>query len=595
MKNNEEFDPIISEIIKDLYSHISKRRKGQLFVLIFVMIISSFAEVFSIGAVIPFIGLITNPDSFSSNQYILSLSQFFSIENDGQLLFVITLIFISLTIISASIRAFSVWLQTRLTHLIGADLAAKAYENTLGQSYEFHVMNNSAKLISTIFAKISTMLNRVVTPCLGIIHSFFMTITIVTGLFLLSPFIGISIFAALAFAYIVITLFIKRVVSKNGKIVADELNNVMKKLQEGLGGIRDIIIDNTQNLFLKNFINSDYPQRIASSKLEFISLSPRMLVEMIGLIIFAIVTYFLASNDPTANFVPLLAAIALGAVRLLPFLQGAYSGWSYINAHRFIVNDVLEILMPPDREIAGVSDPIDTFNEEIKLANISFSYAESSSKVLDNVSLTIKKKTKVGIVGQTGGGKSTLMDLIMGLLNPTEGGIFVDGEELTYKNIISWQSKISHVPQSIYLLDGSVYENIAFGLEKKEINLDRAIECAKAAMIHETVRDFEKGYDTKIGERGSRLSGGQRQRIGIARALYKNSEIIFFDEATNALDSQTELKIMESIYSFSKDITIFIVAHRLETLQKCNLILEVKNSDVVVYSNIDEFSSLNHQ
>ena len=183
----------------------------------------------------------------------------------------------------------------------------------------------------------------------------------------------------------------------------------------------------------------------------------------------------------------------------------------------------------------------------------------------------------------------------MGLLNPTEGGIFVDGEELTYKNIISWQSKISHVPQSIYLLDGSVYENIAFGLEKKEINLDRAIECAKAAMIHETVRDFEKGYDTKIGERGSRLSGGQRQRIGIARALYKNSEIIFFDEATNALDSQTELKIMESIYSFSKDITIFIVAHRLETLQKCNLILEVKNSDVVVYSNIDEFSSLNHQ
>ena len=190
----------------------------------------------------------------------------------------------------------------------------------------------------------------------------------------------------------------------------------MKKLQEGLGGIRDIIIDNTQNLFLKNFINSDYPQRIASSKLEFISLSPRMLVEMIGLIIFAIVTYFLASNDPTADFVPLLAAIALGAVRLLPFLQGAYSGWSYINAHRFIVNDVLEILIPPKRNIARPGS-INSFNEEIKINNISFSYAESSIKVLDNVSLVINKNQKLVLLAKQEGGKSTLMDLIMGLLN----------------------------------------------------------------------------------------------------------------------------------------------------------------------------------
>ena len=369
----------------------------------------------------------------------------------------------------------------------------------------------------------------------------------------------------------------------------------MKKLQEGLGGIRDIIIDNTQNLFLRNFISSDYPLRIASSKLEFVSLSPRMLVEMIGLIIFAIVTYILASSDPTADFVPLLAAIALGAVRLLPFLQGAYSGWSYINAHRFIVSDILEILIPPKRNMIARPGSINSFLEEIKINNLSFSYAESSIKVLDNVSLVINKNAKVGIVGQTGGGKSTLMDLIMGLLEPTNGQILIDEEELTDKNIVSWQSRISHVPQSIFLLDGSVYENIAFGLEKNEMNLSRVVECAKAAMIHETIQNFDHGYDTKIGERGSRLSGGQRQRIGIARALYKESEIIFFDEATNALDSKTELEIMKSIYSFSKDITIFIVAHRLETLQQCNLILEVKDSNIISYSNIDEFSRLNQQ
>ena len=205
---------------------------------------------------------------------------------------------------------------------------------------------------------------------------------------------------------------------------------------------------------MKNFINSDYPLRIASSKLEFVSLSPRMLVEMIGLIIFAIVTYILASNDPTADFVPLLAAIALGAVRLLPFLQGAYSGWSYINAHRFIVSDVLEILIPPDREMIARPGSINSFLEEIKINNLSFSYAESSIKVLDNVSLVINKNAKVGIVGQTGGGKSTLMDLIMGLLEPTNGQILIDEEELTDKNIVSWQSKISHVPnQYIYLMD----------------------------------------------------------------------------------------------------------------------------------------------
>ena len=589
-KNNE---PEISEIIKSLYRHISKRRKKQLLVLVFVMIISSFAEVFSIGAVIPFIGLITNPASFSNNEYILIVSDFFEIKNNDQLLFLITSIFIGLTIISATIRAFSVWLQTRLTHLIGADLAAKSFSNTLRRSYEFHVINNSAKLISTIFAKISTMLNRVITPCLGIIHSFFMTLTIVTGLFLLSPFVGITIFVSLAIAYLLITYLIRRVVLMNGKIVADELNNVMKKLQEGLGGIRDIIIDNTQDLFIKNFVNSDYPQRVASSKLEFISLSPRMLVEMIGLIIFAIVTFLLAKGDPTANFVPLLAAIALGAVRLLPFLQGAYSGWSYINAHRFIVSDVLEVLEEPSLEHISSPKAINSFNREIRVEDMSFSYLKASGRVLNNVSFAIKKKSKVGIVGQTGGGKSTLMDLMMGLLRASEGNIYVDDEKLSEKNILSWQSKISHVPQSIYLLDGSVYENIAFGLEKKQINIERAIECAKVALIHETVSAFENGYDTKIGERGSKLSGGQRQRIGIARALYKNSEIIFFDEATNALDSDTENKIMESIYKFSKDITIFIVAHRLDTLKECDLIIEVKNNNVILHSDLNTYLQKN--
>ena len=589
--SSKESQPLISEIITQLFEHISGRRRKQLLVLIFVMILSSFGEVFSIAAVIPFIGLITNPSALLSNEYLIEISKFFGIQGSDSLLVFFTFIFVTLTVFSALIRGFSVWLQTRLTHLIGADLAAKAYKNTLHQSYEFHVMNNSSNLISTIFAKISTMLNRVVTPCLTIIHAIFMVATIVTGLFVLSPFVGISIFASLFFTYLIITFFIKRVVSTNGKIVANEMNNVMKKLQEGLGGIRDIIVDNTQNLFLSNFVKSDYPLRIASSKLEFISLSPRMLVEMIGVIIFAIVTFFLAKDDPSGNFVPLLAAIALGAVRLLPFMQGAYSGWSYINAHRFVASDVIEMLGQSEQRNLSDSNQIINFQKSIKIDNLSFLYQGSSEKILNNITLDIPKQSKVGIVGETGGGKSTLIDLIMGLLSPTNGSILIDEKDLNNSNIISWQSKISHVPQNIYLLDGSVYENIAFGLEKNDIDLEKVIECAKASKIHETISSLSRGYDTEIGERGSKLSGGQRQRIGIARALYKDSKVLFFDEATNALDSKTENEIMQSIYAYSKNITIFIIAHRISTLAECNIILEVKNKSINTYTSIEEFEN----
>jgi ABC-type multidrug transport system fused ATPase/permease subunit len=351
----------------------------------------------------------------------------------------------------------------------------------------------------------------------------------------------------------------------------------MKVLQEGLGGIRDILIDGTQSIYCNAYRSADLPLRRARADNQIFSAAPRFLIEAIGIVLIALIAYSLTGREGgVAAAIPVLGALAIGAQRLLPILQQLYSSWSSLYGAEASLNDVLDLINQPLPSYArGVRDNPIQFNRFIKLNNVSFRYSNKSPWVLEEINLEIPKGVRIGFIGTTGSGKSTLLDILMALLSPSLGSLEIDETIISENNSRTWQSHIAHVPQSIFLTDATVLENIAFGVPIENINHQLVEKVARQAQIEETIQSWEKNYQTYIGERGVRLSGGQRQRIGIARALYKQAKILVFDEATSALDNKTEAAIMKVIDSLGKDITVLIIAHRLTTLKNCDLVLEL--------------------
>jgi len=323
--------------------------------------------------------------------------------------------------------------------------------------------------------------------------------------------------------------------------------------------------------------------------LGIVSASPRFMIEALGMVLIAILAYVMAQrSEGLTGAIPVLGALALGAQRLLPTLQQAYSSFSMIRGNRATFEDVIDLLdQPMPNEGTGLVEPI-AFEQDIKLNNLSFQYAKQSPLVLKNVDVTISKGSRVGFIGSTGSGKSTLIDVVMSLLKPTQGSLDIDGQAITTSNHRAWHAHLSHVPQSIFLADSSIAENIAFGVPKALIDMQRVQLAAQQAQIAQTIEGWQDGYETFVGERGVRLSGGQRQRIGIARALYKQANVIIFDEATSALDNATEREVMQAIDSLGKDLTVLIVAHRLSTLKHCTHIIELKHGEVVRQGGYDE-------
>lgn len=300
------------------------------------------------------------------------------------------------------------------------------------------------------------------------------------------------------------------------------------------------------------------------------------------MLLIAALAYTLAQqSDGIAKAIPVLGALALGAQRLLPVLQQAYGAWSSIQGGKASLQDTLELLDQPLPDYAGqpAAKPL-PFRQYINLNQLSFRYSPQTPWVLKNLDLRIVKGSRVGFIGATGSGKTTLLDIVMGLLQPTDGMIEIDGQSITTSNNRSWQAHIAHVPQAIFLADSTIEENIAFGVPKNQIDHERVRQAAHQAQIAEIIETWPKHYQTFVGERGIRLSGGQRQRIGIARALYKQADVIIFDEATSALDNETEQAVMQAIEGFSEDLTILIIAHRLTTLKNCTQIVELGNGGI---------------
>jgi ATP-binding cassette, subfamily B, bacterial PglK len=570
-------------MIKKLWQHLTKRRKKQFFLLLVLMISASLMEVISIGAVVPFLFTLTSPEQIYQHELAQPLIQLLNITEPSQLLMPLTVIFIIATLIAMMVRLFLLYMLTRLSYATGADLSINIYRRTLYQEYSVHTLRNSSEVINSIITKTNTVISSVLVPLLTLISSVIIMIGIISIVFAINTQVALITFSIFAFFYWIIAFFTRKSLKRNGQIIATQSTQMVKTLQEGLGGIRDVLIDNTQEFYCKLYQSSDVLMRRAAGDNIFIGSSPRYLIEAIGMILIAIIAFTLSLQEGgVVVAIPILGALAVGAQKLLPTLQQAYSSYSLIKGSRSSFIDVLSLLNQPmpsdyDQNLATIMP----FEQKILFENVDFRYSIDSPWILKNVNLSFKKGDKIGFIGSTGSGKSTFLDILMGLLSPTSGKVLIDGVAITKKNKKAWQMNISHVPQVIYLSDGTIQENIALGVDLKQIKRHRVLQVAQQAQISKTINSLKNKYKTFVGERGVQLSGGQRQRIGIARALYKDSNVLIFDEATSALDSETEGKIMQQIDQLRDSQTVFIIAHRVTTLRQCDKIFRI-NADYTI-------------
>lgn len=571
----------IITLLKRLWRHISRRRRRQFQLLLVLMVVASFAEILSIGAVVPFLGVITAPERIFDLPAAQLLIQALELTKPTQLLLPITIIFAMAALIAGAMRLLLLWAGTKLSYAAGADLSFNIYRTTLYQPYAVHCARNSSEVVNGISGKTGGAI-LIILSIFSLISSAIILIAILIAMLAVNPIITLVAFGGFGLIYGVIIHLTRNSLLKNSQIHARESTQVTKYLHEGLGGIRDVLIDGSQATYCEIYRNADLPMRRAQGNNIFISSSPRYGMEALGMILIATLAYSLAQQvDGIAKAIPILGALALGAQRLLPVLQQIYSSWSSIQGGRATLQDVLELLDQPLPDYASqpTVQPI-SYNHHISIKQLGFRYSSQTPYILKQLNLTIVKGSRVGFIGATGSGKSTLLDIIMGLLQPTDGELQIDGQAVTLVNNRSWQAHIAHVPQTIFLTDSTIEENIAFGVPKDKIDTERIRQAAQQAQIADSIESWPMKYQTFVGERGIRLSGGQRQRIGIARALYKKADVIIFDEATSALDNETEQAVMDAIESLSKDLTLLIIAHRLTTLKNCTHIVELSEGGI---------------
>ncbi len=560
-----------------LFKLLEKKRKKQFFLMLGLAVLSSFAEVLTLSSVIPFIGIITQPEKVFRYLESKELIQIFQFSNSSDLILPLTVGFAMAALLAACLRLMLSWITLQFANGVGSDLSIEVYRRALYQDYLVHVDTNSSEIISGITQKVGTA-SGVLLSLVQVITSAMLFISIFATLLVIDPLVASIAFIMFGVSYSLIAIKTRKRLMENSSHIVREQSGVIKALQEGLGGIRDILLDGTQNKHTNIYRKTVVLLEKASVENNFISFAPRFLMEALGMILIAGLAYYLSLREGgIGSALPMLGCLALGAQRLLPLMHLFYGSWSGLVGGRESLEIVFKMMNQPLPNLSDETSEKFYFKQSINLATVSFRYSEKSPWVLRAASLNIPKGSRIGFVGNTGSGKSTTLDIIMGLLMPTEGKIRIDNEVLSTENRRAWQKLIAHVPQNVFLTDGTIAENIAFGIPSGLIDMELVKQAAAKAQLIEFIASRAEGFSLIVGERGVRLSGGQRQRIGIARALYKQATVLVFDEATSALDNDTENSIMNAIENLNRDLTILIIAHRVSTLKNCDTIVQVEN------------------
>lgn len=576
----------VTAAVRRLFWQMSVSRRRQALRIWLFMLVGAFAEMVSIGALLPFLTLLAAPERMNRYPLFTRTVEMLGVEQ-SQLLPAATAIFIGAAVACTVIRLLLLRAAQRFVFAVGHDLGVKLYDHLLHQSYLYHTLHNSAEMQAGI-QKINNITNLFLQPLMQGLISLTVMAFIVFALAWADPVLAGIAIGGFGGVYVAISLTVRQVLQRNSGRLSSLATQRIQAIQEGMGAIRDVLIERAQPLYLAKFARLDQSFRDAQSVTTLLANAPRYLVEGMGLVLIAVLAIAMArAPGGLAAALPILGALAVGAQRLLPLLQQTYFGWSQMVTNHANLTNVLDVLDQPVDRPDRTALPL-AFSQAIELRRVTFGYG-ASGPALSDISLTIAKGERVGLVGRTGSGKSTVLDLLMGLLQPQEGAVMVDGVALAgAQERFRWQANINHVPQGVFLSDDTIAANIAFGLEAARIDMERVRAAAHAAHAAEFIEALPDGYGSTVGEQGMRLSGGQRQRIGLARALYARRPLLVLDEATSALDTATESAVIDSIRKLDADLTIVIVAHRLSTLRHCSRIIRLDGGRIVAEGSFAE-------
>lgn len=584
---------LLGNLLK-LLKYLPKRRKQELLILLSLALTSALSEIVSLGALLPFLSALSNPSTLLENSHVRFFSQLLSISSPKQLSIWVTVIFITSVVVANVLKLVTLWFQSKVIAAMSNDISVAYYRSNLYQPYEFYLNHNSSDLIVGATELIDRTTGNVY-ACLNFLIYLITITAILIGLLFVDLQVTLSGIALLIILILPVIQVTRYRLANNSREIIRSSNQRIKILQESTGGMRDILLDGSHSFFLKKYEKTDLVLRQLHAANQFMGAFNRPYMEGIAITAIAFLALImLQTEDGLLKVLPVLGALVLGLNRLLPALQQCYSCWAWMKSNGAALAHTLTALERPIvHKISDMPGKSAMLNHSLRLERIWFRYESTSDWVLKGLEISILANTTVGFVGESGCGKSTTADLILGLLQPQEGHITVNNLPLRDNaDRLAWQRTVAHVPQSIYLCDASIAENIAFGVDPTRIDLARVKEAARLASIHKFIEHLPHSYEQEVGERGVRLSGGQRQRIGIARALYKQASVIIFDEATSALDGDTEQEVMNALYSLESKVTLIIIAHRLSTLRCCSRIFEFQDGKATIAGSYDEMVTL---
>ena len=584
--------------IKKIFDLLDSSEKKQAIHLLFLILVMTIFDTLGVASILPFISVLANPNLVETNNllnFFYQKSSILGVSNKTDFLFFLGLVVFLFLISSLTIRAITTYAQNRFSLMREYSISKNLLEIYLGQPYTWFLNRNSADLGKKILSEVNTVVNSTILSTTNLIAQSAVALALLILLILIDTVLAISIGLILTISYLIIYYLIKSILSKIGVDRFKSNEDRYLTISESFGAFKEIKLGSLEQIYINRY---QKPAKIYA-KTQSLALAlahiPRFFIEAIafgGMII--LVLFMIYNGKEFFNIIPIIGLYAFAGYRLIPALQNIYFSLAQIRFSKPALDTLhedLTILNFKNDNFIGKSF---VFSKLIKLENISFNYPDSKYSAIKNVTLSIPAFSKVGFVGPTGSGKTTIIDIILGLLEPDNGFLKIDDETINSQNKKIWQKNIGYVPQEIFLSDASIEENIAFGIDLKNIKQKSVEEAAKIANVHNFIlNQLPQGYKTIIGEKGVRLSGGQRQRIGIARALYNNPNILVLDEATSALDNLTEEAVMEAMNNLKNKVTIILIAHRLSTIKNCDNIFFLNNGSLVDQGNYNDLLSKN--